>query len=125
MNNLFDLPPKFLEKVDIIIISNLSNENFSVEILCKELTRSYSTTFRKIKTSTGFTPSMYIRYKRLVYAQFLLTKTELSISEVAFRCGFRTPNYFSKCFSKEYNITPLKYRKETEYDNINEVFLPI
>jgi len=106
-----DLPPKFMKRVDTIISINLKDENFGVEALSKELSISYSSMNRKIKTKTGKPPFFYIREKRLERANYLLTATDLNIGEIALRVGFNTANYFSKCFHEYYKCTPMSYRK--------------
>jgi len=109
---MFDLPPTFLNRLDTIIINNLQDENFSIEILCKELAISYSHTYRKIRQTTGLSPSMYVCRKRLEVACRLLKNTKMSIGEIAFRVGFNTQAYFSKCFSEVYGCAPLQFRKQ-------------
>lgn len=106
-----DLPPTFLTRLDTIIGDNLHDEDFSIETLCKELSISYSHTYRKIRQATGLSPSMYLCKKRLEKACELLKQTELNIGEIAFRVGFNTQAYFSKCFSDEYDCPPLRFRK--------------
>ena len=104
--------PSFFKRLDTIIAKKLKDEDFSIDTLCKELSISYSHIYRKIRQETGLTPSIYVRKRRLEYACELLKSTELNISEIAFRVGFNTQAYFSKCFSDEYDCTPLRYRKK-------------
>ena len=48
----------------------------------------------------------FIRNTRLKKAAQMLKESDLSISEVAYKTGFNTPGYFTKCFSQEFGITP-------------------
>jgi len=105
------LPSNFLDRLDTIITKNLHKENFSIEILCKELTVSYTHTYRKIRTATGLSPSMYICKMRLKQACQLLEITDLNIRKIAFRVGFNTQAYFSKCFTDWCGCPPLRYRR--------------
>ena len=107
-----DLPMNFLSRVNQIIETRLSDENFTIELLCKELAISYSHTYRKIRQETGLSPSMYVCKKRLETAQYLMAKPGLSLGEIAFRVGFNTQAYFSKCFADIYGMPPLKYRRK-------------
>ncbi|MBR6045409.1 MAG: helix-turn-helix transcriptional regulator [Ruminococcus sp.] len=50
------------------------------------------------------------RYK-LSYAAALLRTTALPVGEVAERAGMADPLYFSRCFRREYGISPREYRK--------------
>jgi len=42
----------------------------------------------------------------------LLSQTELSIKEIAFKLGFREPSHFNHFFKKQTNLTPALFRKE-------------
>ena len=106
-----EYPLTFLSKLDTIIETNLHNEDFSIALLCKKLAISYTHTYRKIRAQTGLSPSMYVCQKRLWQACFLLENTELNMQEIAFRIGFNTQAYFSKCFMLRYGYPPSKFRK--------------
>ncbi|MFK7980967.1 MAG: helix-turn-helix domain-containing protein [Saprospiraceae bacterium] len=114
---MLDLPSIFLNRLDKVIANNLADEDFSIEFLCKELTISYTHTYRKIRQVTGLSPSMYVCRKCLEAACQLLTSTKMSIEEIAFRVGFNTQAYFSKFFSEVYDCTPLRFRKQFGMDD--------
>ena len=109
---LFDFPLNFMERADVVIVKNLSNENFSPYLLSKDLNLSYSQVYRKIKRSTGQTPSQYIRKIRLEKAYQLLKHSELMISDIASKVGFKSLSYFSHCFSKYFKDSPYHLRKK-------------
>ena len=109
---LFDVPLNFIDRVDIIIVINLSNEEFSPCVLSKDLNLSYSQVYRKIKRSTGNTPSQYIRNIRLEKAYHLLKHSDLMISDIATKVGFKSLSYFSHCFSKSFKNSPYHLRKK-------------
>jgi AraC-like DNA-binding protein len=44
--------------------------------------------------------------------QLLEQNTEMNSSEVAYELGFEYPNYFSKFFKKQVNLTPKEYRQQ-------------
>ena len=90
----------FMEKLDQLIITNLSNEAFCIADLERHLLLSSSQIYRKIKEQTGHSPSVYIRNQRLKYAEELMLQSDLSLSEIAYRVGFNGLSYFSRCFSK-------------------------
>jgi AraC-like DNA-binding protein len=48
---------------------------------------------------------------RIQMAQSLLATTTLSIKEIAFRCGFEDPNYFSATFARRVGRSPTRYRE--------------
>ena len=47
---------------------------------------------------------------RLERAQHLLTSTTLSISEIASRCGFSSPQYLIRSFTKKFGKPPAAWR---------------
>jgi AraC family L-rhamnose operon regulatory protein RhaS len=54
----------------------------------------------------------FLNHCRLAFAaKMLLDKTNLSITEIAFSCGFNTSQYFATCFRKRFRCTPNDYRQ--------------
>ncbi len=49
-------------------------------------------------------------------ARFLKYSTELSLSDIAYACGFSSPSTFSRSFKDYYGISPSKYRKGEPID---------
>lgn len=68
----------------------------------------FSYLFRKF---IGQTPLEYLRNIRLNSSCDLLCSTQLSISEIAFSCGYDDVLYFSRIFRKRYGIPPTEYKK--------------
>jgi len=66
---------------------------------------------RLFKSATGKTPAKYIMELRWQEALKLLTVTELSITECAYRAGFSSVNYMSRVFRANLNTTPGQFRK--------------
>lgn len=67
---------------------------------------------RLFKAATGDSPIDYLIRLRLRRAAELLTSTDLSVTEIAFECGFHDANYFSKKFSSLYRLAPRQYRNQ-------------
>ncbi|WP_282035733.1 hybrid sensor histidine kinase/response regulator transcription factor [Saccharicrinis aurantiacus] len=99
----------FLKKVNTIIEENITNEQFSVELLAEKIGISRSQLHRKMKQMTNMTNSDYIMMVRIRKASELLSKREHTIDEVAFMTGFNSHSYFSKCFKKIHSITPKEF----------------
>ena len=62
------------------------------------------------KKHTGMTVVEYRTLKRIDKAKELLSTTGLSVTEIAFRCGFSSQGYFSERFSKVCGVPPTKFR---------------
>ncbi|KAA6339569.1 hypothetical protein EZS27_012510, partial [termite gut metagenome] len=102
----------FLNNVISIIDKNLSEVNFDVNILAKNLNLSKSSLYRKIKTMAGLSPIEFIRNIKLKHACQMLKNSSRSISEVAYASGFSNPKYFATCFKSEFGITPTEYQNK-------------
>lgn len=68
---------------------------------------------RIFKQNTGLGFSEYVTLLRLRKAEELLRGNgRMSVSEVAYACGFNDSNYFSEKFKRSYGLSPIKYRKQ-------------
>jgi len=111
---------KFMGSLISSIETHMSDTQFSVEELGKELGLSRSSLYKKVKSLTGYVPNEFIRLIRLKYAAKLLSTHEYTISEVGYMAGFNSHSYFSKCFYQQFKETPSefaeKHRKKVETD---------
>ncbi|WP_271782981.1 alpha/beta fold hydrolase [Aquimarina algiphila] len=96
----------FLEKVLQNIDDHLGNEHFGVEMLCREIGVSERQLQRKLKAITNKSPNKLICSVRLHRAKELILRQQSTIAEIAFQAGFSNPSYFSKCFKKEFSVSP-------------------
>jgi AraC-like DNA-binding protein len=96
----------FLKKLRREIDDNLTNEQFSVEALAKNIGMSRSQLHRRLNSVTGQSVSQFIREHRLSLGMALLKEGDLTAAEVSDRIGFGSPTYFSKCFNEFYGYTP-------------------
>lgn len=101
----------FLNKVIDLIDKNIDNANFDMESFSKNLGVSSSQLYRKIKGIAGVSPNEFIRTYRLREAAKMIEKTSLTMTEIAYKVGFNDSLYFSKCFKKQYGVSPSKYKK--------------
>lgn len=101
---------EFLNKINLILEKNLDNSSFSVEDLASKLNISRVQLYRKVKAVLGIGIGDYINNFRLEKAKELLMTTTMNISEIAYSCGFTSPNYFSTSFKTKYGIPPKDFR---------------
>ncbi|MBK8503984.1 MAG: response regulator [Saprospiraceae bacterium] len=102
---------RFLVKVQQLMAQNFSNDDYQSEDLANALHLSRTQLFRKLKGLTGKSFSELNRGLKISRAKELLSKTDHSISEIAYQLGFRDPSYFSKVFKEELGYTPGEFRK--------------
>lgn len=103
---------KFLLKVRAVVEKHMADENFSVEQLADEVGLSRAQLHRKLIALTGVSASRYVRNFRLEHAMDLLKKNVGTVSEIAYRVGFASPAYFTKCFTEDFGMPPSQVRKE-------------
>ena len=101
----------FVNKLNQIIKSNIDNPDFSVENLADLLNISRIQLYRKIKAMFDVNVSDYINNIRLEQAKSMLQNPELTISEIAYKTGFSSPNYFSTVFKNKFGVSPNVFRK--------------
>lgn len=59
---------------------------------------------------TGFSFNKFLTKQKISHAQYLLTTTKDTVSNISNACGFESPTYFNIVFKKQINMTPLQYR---------------
>lgn len=101
----------FLNKVNEVIESNLTNLQFSVDILAEKLNMSRSSLHRKIKGVMDLTPNDYIKVYRLKKAAVLLRESGYRVNEIASLTGFTSSSYFTKCFQQYFQMLPKEFIK--------------
>jgi signal transduction histidine kinase/ligand-binding sensor domain-containing protein/DNA-binding response OmpR family regulator len=103
---------KFVKKAVEMVEANISNGEFLVEDLCREMGMSRVYFYKKILSLTDKTPSEFIRFIRLKRATEFLEKSQLYVNEVAYQVGFNNPKYFRKYFKLEFGVSPNEYKKK-------------
>jgi AraC-like DNA-binding protein len=89
-----------LHYADSVTVTQLAD---SAGISVRECQRSFSTTLHT-------TPMNYLMNYRIATAAELLRTTNLPITEIALRCGFESPSYFTKQFKSVIGKSPRQYR---------------
>lgn len=94
------------------------NENFFRKITVVDLGHEFHFSpnyiSRFFKSTALLTFKAHLRYIRTIHAQYLLSTTELSISEVAAQCGFSDTKYLFQNFRKFFQTSPNQYRSMLE-----------
>ncbi|WP_207429166.1 hybrid sensor histidine kinase/response regulator transcription factor [Pedobacter sp. SYSU D00535] len=103
---------KFIQQALQIVEKNISNPEFSVEELSREMCMSRVALYKKLLVITQKSPLEFIRSIRLKRAALLLEKSQLTVAEIAYEVGFNNPKYFAKYFKAEYGMLPSSYIKQ-------------
>jgi AraC-like DNA-binding protein len=92
------------------LIREALEEDLTIQQIAEEMGVSYSN-FRKLfKEFTGISPAMYQQDLRLQRAKEMLSATDLSIKEIAYRLNFESPDYFSSKFKIKTGLKPSEFR---------------
>ena len=84
--------------------------SLTIQQVAEEMGVSYSN-FRKLfKEYTGLSPATYQQDLRLQRAKELLSTTDMSIKEIAYRLNFESPDYFSAKFKIKTGRRPTELR---------------
>jgi signal transduction histidine kinase/ligand-binding sensor domain-containing protein/DNA-binding response OmpR family regulator len=115
--NITSLDEKLIQNAIKHVELNISSPDFSVEDLSHELGMSRVHLYKKLLALTGKSPLEFIRAIRLQQAAQLLEKSQLTVSEVAYKVGFNNPKYFTRYFKEEYKMLPSAYASEKRRRN--------
>lgn len=106
-----DLDPMdqaFVEKATRLVLDNLSDTDFTIDRLCREMAMSRTLFYGKLKTLTGQGPQDFMRLIRLEQAAQYLKQGD-SVLDVSVKTGFVNVKYFSTVFKKHFGVSPSKY----------------
>ncbi|WP_435132829.1 AraC family transcriptional regulator [Formosa sp. A9] len=100
----------------IMTIKEYVEKNYHTKISLNEISElvnmSPSSFNRFIKKRTGKTFINYINDFRIISATKYLIDTDLTISEISFKCGFNNIANFNRVFKRNKHITPSEFRQE-------------
>lgn len=98
----------FVEKATRLVLSHLSDTDFNIDCLCREMAMSRTLFYGKLKTLTGQSPQDFMRLIRLEQAAMFLKQGD-SVLDVSVKAGFVNVKYFSTVFKKHFGVSPSKY----------------
>ena len=107
----FHWEDEFIKRVSDIMIANLDDEMFDIRKICTELAMSRTQLYRKFRSLTDKTLTEYLRSIRLHKARDLLVSSDITVSEAAYRTGFKNVSHFSRVFLREFKINPSEIHK--------------
>ena len=100
------LDQEFLQTITKLVHDNLADSDLSVQLLLTSVGMSRTAFYHKLKLLTDLSPAEFIRVIRLNSALEMLRSGEYHVNEVAYRCGFADPKYFSTAFKRQFGQSP-------------------
>ncbi len=101
---------QFLKEVYEIIEENFGNPGFQISDLATKLFMSRTQLYRRLKSITGKNFTTIQRELKVNKICHLLKSTDLTISEISHKLGFRDPSYMSRTFRKIKKMSPSTYQ---------------
>jgi len=84
---------------------------------CQEIGKQSGLSVRQLerlfKHQLHTTPAAFYMQRRLERGNHLLEQSTLTVTQVATACGFNSASYFSKCYQKQYKLSPREERGKT------------
>ena len=100
------------------------NQNLTADLTLESLANAASFNpiyFHKLfKSSTGRTLHEYVEGQRIQKAIHLLISTDMTLTQIAYECGFSSQSYFSYAFKRRTGASPRDYAKKAvvQYNDI-------
>ncbi|MDO4159121.1 MAG: helix-turn-helix domain-containing protein [Prevotellaceae bacterium] len=109
----------FSDKAKDFVLDNISNPEITVEDFAKHMNMSSSLLYLKCKKVLGYTPNNYLQTIRIKYAtRLMVSASDANISDIAYKCGFSDPKYFSRVFKRATGYNPREYREKNKDQQI-------
>lgn len=104
---------RFLAKVsDVIYLQLNRGKDIEVSQIASAMCMSDRQFYRKMRTLTDCTPTVYIQRVKIKKAKTLLDgDSQMSFREIADKCGFNDYSNFVRTFKNTYGVTPTEYRR--------------
>lgn len=114
-----EIPSNHVYETHITKAMSYIQNNYSYDIkisdIAKYLCINRTYLYKLFMAHRKESPQQYLIDYRLKVSQKLLKETDLSVSEIAYSCGFRDTPSYNKHFKKHFQITPLQYRSNALY----------
>ena len=107
---------KFVAKALDVVRASYKDSDLDVAAFCSAMGMSKTLLNKRMQETIGQSVGQFIRTYRLSVArQMLIVNREsrnMNISEIAYESGFNDPKYFTRCFTKEFGVSPSSFINE-------------
>jgi YesN/AraC family two-component response regulator len=109
---------QLMERVMKALNANLSDPDYNVEHLAREVGLSRAQLHRKMKEITGLSAGKFVRNLRMEQAARLIREGGANISQVAYGVGFNDQAHFATVFKTYYGMTPSEYAAQKSEEGV-------
>jgi AraC family transcriptional regulator len=109
VNRRYGLTPAQLTRLDEFLAAHLEF-GINTTDLAQLVGRSPTQFTRDFKQATGISPHSHVLNLRVERARELMVQRQLSLSEIAFECGFASQSHMNGVFRDKLGVTPGQYR---------------
>ena len=107
----------FMDRVRTYIKENMGNSDANIDDMAAAAATSRSTLNRRLNSIIGITAAQLLIDARMRYAVHLIAAernngNSVNVTDIAYKCGYTDPKYFSRCFKQKYGSAPSEYLPE-------------
>ena len=110
---------EFLSNLKNIVEQHLEDSNFNIGTFTQEAGVSRTLLHLKLKKLVNLSASEFVKTIRLQRAAHYLEKSDLTISEIAYKVGYGDPNYFTRSFKEKYGKSPTDYKQKSNNEPVS------
>ncbi|MCG7537178.1 ATP-binding protein [Pseudoalteromonas sp. OOF1S-7] len=107
-----DKDSQFIEQLEQWLAAHYADQSLTIKAILPTVAMSERQLQRKFKALLGQTFSEYVKKFRLNKGAEMLSDG-MSVTQVAFECGFSSQSYFSLCFKAQYGIAPSQFHPQS------------
>ncbi|MGJ8611499.1 MAG: GlxA family transcriptional regulator [Octadecabacter sp.] len=100
---------KLVSRALVLMDQNIEDP-VPIPIIAQHLGCSLKSLQRRFARSLDATPGQVYRYRRLIAVRSLVESTNLSIAEIAARCGYENASSMTRAFRNQFGTTPMDMR---------------
>lgn len=109
----------FIEQLEQWLAAHFTEQTLNIKCILPVVAMSERQLQRKFKALLGQTFSEYVKKFRLNKGAEMLANG-MSVTQVAFECGFSSQSYFSLCFKAQYGIAPSQFDQQSEHAQVTK-----
>ena len=101
-----------VKRIKKCIDDNFTSTDFSIDHISRELSYNKKYISHIFKKEMGVSIVEYINTIRIQTACTMMEQNFTSVSDIANKCGYADPQYFSRIFKQRVDASPLAYIKK-------------